>query len=181
MLEIGCGTGENILYFANLGDDWDCYCIDLSSVALSMLSKKLNRGNKIQTFRGNFAFDTLPPDWKNFDIILMRSVMYHQINQNKRAMMRKMLPLLKDKGVVVDKEYDQEKNQAVQDEFNKDNQVQNRERLSLGPLFPLKTEELIDMYVKERYATLDVRSSNCVAMKVPQHFVYCMLMVFKKV
>ena len=95
-------------------------------------------------------------------------------------MMRKMLPLLKDKGVVVDKEYDQEKNQAVQDEFNNDRGVQNRERLSLGPLFPLKTKELIGLYVKERYATLNVRSSNCVAMKVPQHFVYCTLMVLRK-
>lgn len=178
MLEIGCGTGENLLYFANLGDDWDCYCIDLSGVALSMLSNKKNGGNKIHAFRGNFPFDTLPSGWDDFDVILMRSVMYHQTNQIKRAAMRKMFTLLKDKGVVVDKEYDPVRNQAVQDQYNMEH---GETTARLGPLHTIKTEELIDMYVEERYAKLDVRSSNCEAMKVSQHFVYCMLMVFRKV
>jgi SAM-dependent methyltransferase len=174
VLEIGCGTGENLLYFQQLGS-WDCYCVELSQVALSKLQAKPH-GSRIHAFLGNVAHDDLPLDFEQFDVILLRSVLYHLTSVEKRTTLRKLRQLLAKRGVVVDKEYDAAKNRATQSEYNREH---GGAAIHLGPNFSIDTREMVEMFEIEKFEKLDVRTSNCTSLTLPHGFVHCVLMVFK--
>ncbi|PIR92256.1 hypothetical protein COU01_02785 [Candidatus Falkowbacteria bacterium CG10_big_fil_rev_8_21_14_0_10_44_15] len=81
VLEIGCGTGNNLVFFAENG--WDTYGIDSNKKATEYARKLLKSKNqKAKVVTGNV--EELPYRDKEFDLVLDRACLQHnQINSIK--------------------------------------------------------------------------------------------------
>ena len=175
ILEIGCGEGDNLLALQSLPNTM-VYCIDMSSIALSALKKK---NNNVHVHEGNLL-ESLPSTWMNFDIVLMRSVMYHVSPANKILMLRKIETILTVGGFVVDKEYDRKANQQAAATYNS-----KKPKTSLGPEYSLSKEQMVGLYRSNRFhlwkGTSNKQPSKCYTPYIPNvEYVWCQLMVLQK-
>ena len=174
ILEIGCGNGDNVIFLQKHG--CDTYCLDIASIPLS----KIPSG--IHTFHGDITDSNLllPNEWKNFDFIMMRSVMYHQNQRNKLAILKKIVKLLSTNGIVIDKEYDAQANQQKSILYNK---KLRKEQIPLGPTYSITSSEMLTMYKKEGFInkhSLTHRAKCMTPFLFKNHFVWCIKMVLQK-
>ena len=178
ILEIGCGEGDNFLALQTLPDTV-VFCIDMSSVALSVLRKK--GINAKHVLEGN-VLESLPSSWINFDVVLMRSVLYHVSPANKILMLRKIHDILRMGGFVVDKEYDQKANQQAAATYNR-----KTIKTTLGPTYSLSQKEMLGLYAKNKFHLWKEENnhrhqpSKCYVPYIPNvEYVWCQLMVLQK-
>ena len=82
VLEIGCGTGNNLVFFAENG--WDTYGIDINKKAIGYAHKLLKSKNlKAKITIGNV--EELPYKNREFDLVLDRACLQHnRINSIKK-------------------------------------------------------------------------------------------------
>lgn len=81
ILDLGAGTGEYSLYFANKG--YHVTAVELVEKHVEQIKDKVTEGMKIQVHQGN-ALDLSIFDSKSYDIVLSFGPLYHLENINDR-------------------------------------------------------------------------------------------------
>lgn len=147
VLEVGCGEGYDLNYLLDLGHK--VTCIDVSHVAIDRLSKVYANASLIQ---GDIADDHLLGDAKfigRFDLVFMRSVLYHLAHPLKRAALTHIYSWLKPGGYFLDLEYDPARNSNMAAQENAQRVAESA--VPVGPMFSLptaKTQELLQSVFK---------------------------------
>lgn len=99
ILDLGCGTGQNIIQIANLYDQSECIGIDISKKNIEKAKNKILDKKLFQniTFYEN---DYMETNFQPFDIIYSNSVL-HFIKASDSALCKKLSDDLKPRGLLI--------------------------------------------------------------------------------
>lgn len=147
VLEVGCGEGYDVKYLLEGGHK--VTCIDVSHIVIDRLGKLYADASLIQ---GDIADDSSMGHTNfdgHFDLVFMRSVLYHLKPSQKIAALTRIHSWLKPGGYLLDLEYDPVRNAHLADLVNTDRDA--RAAVRVGPLFSLptpKAQELLQHFFK---------------------------------
>lgn len=98
ILDLGCGVGRHVVFFANHG--FEVYGIDISKNGLKILKKSLKNSNGNVKLQIGDIFKKLPYEDKFFDAIISVQVLQHgKLSKIKRAI-SEIERVLKPNGVI---------------------------------------------------------------------------------
>ncbi|MBI3290797.1 class I SAM-dependent methyltransferase [Candidatus Falkowbacteria bacterium] len=95
VLEIGCGTGNNLVFFSENG--WDTYGIDINKKAVDYAHKLLKSKNLEANIKIGNAED-LPYKDKKFDLVLDRACLQHNRINSIKKIIKEVYRVLKRGG-----------------------------------------------------------------------------------
>jgi ubiquinone/menaquinone biosynthesis C-methylase UbiE len=99
LLDIGFGSGNNLLFFADRG--FECSGVDVSQTAIEIASKRLSQKGLSADLRAVIGDNTLPFDDDSFDVV----VAWHVLSYNDLPGLAKMLSeirrILKPGGIFI--------------------------------------------------------------------------------
>ncbi len=104
VLDFGCGTGLFGLNFLNHKNE--LVGIDTSAAMLEVMNSKVDSSYKLKTYLLNLEEESIPEDIGSFDLIVS-AMAFHHLN-NPSSMVTKLKPLLREDGVLVVMDLDQE-------------------------------------------------------------------------
>ncbi|MFA6078161.1 MAG: class I SAM-dependent methyltransferase [Candidatus Omnitrophota bacterium] len=101
VLELGSGTGNNLVYFAGLG--MNVYGIEASSTASSIARDRLTKFKNIKSeiICGNFCEQPLPFKSGFFDLILDRGSITHNVLKDIKKVIGESYRMLKSGGMMI--------------------------------------------------------------------------------
>jgi SAM-dependent methyltransferase len=98
ILDLGCGTGRHVVYFASLG--FDVYGFDASPKALSMAQEWLQEKNLTANLREHLMENRFPYDDDFFDTVISIQVIHHNLMKDIEKTVREIERVLKPEGVL---------------------------------------------------------------------------------
>lgn len=97
VLDLGCGEGRHIIFFAQQG--FDAYGIDVSHKAVAFAKKWLNKeGLNTNLLVGNFAQEKYFPD-NFFDAVVAHGVLDHMLLKDAQCAVRQVYRILRRGGI----------------------------------------------------------------------------------
>ncbi len=96
ILDLGCGTGRHVVYFARLG--YDVYGFDASPKALSMAQEWLQEENLTASLREHLMEKPFPYDDDFFDAVISIQVIHHNLMKDIKKTVSEIERVLKPGG-----------------------------------------------------------------------------------
>jgi len=99
ILDLGCGTGRNSLFFAQHG--FEVFASDISKESIDILRNKIHRKDIFNINIYNFSFENIKFENDFFDAVVCTSVLHHaQLKDIKRGI-AEIFRVLKPKGCLI--------------------------------------------------------------------------------
>lgn len=98
ILDIGCGHGRHIIYFARKG--YNVYGIDNNSSAISKLQKNLSKHGLNAILKTNDFTKSLPYPRNSFDLIIATRSIHHTNTKNVKKIFKEIGKILKSRGLL---------------------------------------------------------------------------------
>lgn len=98
VLDLGCGSGRHLVYFAKRG--FDMYGIDSSATGIAIAKKWLKTAHLKAHFNVQDIYQKLPYKSKFFDAIISTQVLHHNYPDNVKNLIKEMERVLKDNGML---------------------------------------------------------------------------------
>ncbi|MHA2152551.1 MAG: class I SAM-dependent methyltransferase [Candidatus Thorarchaeota archaeon] len=98
ILDLGCGTGRHVVYFANLG--LDVYGFDASPKALTMAQEWLREKKLSAHLREHLMENQFPYDDDFFDVVISIQVIHHNLMKDIKKTVSEIERVLKPNGVL---------------------------------------------------------------------------------
>lgn len=99
ILDLGCGTGRNSLFFAQHG--FEVFASDISKKSIEALKNKMHRKNVSNINIYNFGFENILFEEKFFDVVVCTSVLHHARLKDIEKGMKEIYRVLKPKGCLI--------------------------------------------------------------------------------
>lgn len=99
ILDLGCGTGRNSLYFAQHG--FEVFAADISEKSLETLKNKINRKDLSNVNIYNFGFEDILFENDFFDVVVCTSVLHHARFEDIERGIKEIYRVIKPKGCLI--------------------------------------------------------------------------------
>jgi len=98
ILDLGCGTGRHIIYFAKSG--FDVYGVDISKEGINITKERLKKEKLQANLKIGSIYEKLPYKDSLFDAVISTNVVHHEKIKNIRKAIREIERVLKPKGLI---------------------------------------------------------------------------------